>query len=159
MHNRVATIRSHPIPEVIMRMRIPSTRAAVAAGVLACMLGCGPGLAATSDAATTVPFKNGGVTKDEADAMRAQAAHYPLEVTLARRGETPGRNEFVAEASLRIVDGAGHVILERDGSGPIFLATLPDGNYTVDATYDGKRKTQRVQIKDAHHVAVTFLWE
>ena len=114
---------------------------------------------AAPGAVAQVPFLNGGITKDEADAMRQQAARYPLEVTLARRGETPGHNEFVAEAHLRVLDAAGRVVLERDDTGPIFLASLPDGAYTVEASYSGQVKSQRVQVAGGRHAQVTFLWE
>ena len=119
----------------------------------------GPGMAADPAQLTNRPFLNGGVTKDEADLMRQQAPRYPLEIQLARRGETPGRNEFVAEAQLRVLDGSGRVVLERADAGPIFLASLPDGAYTVEATLGGQTKTQRVQISNGPHSAVTFLWE
>jgi hypothetical protein len=102
---------------------------------------------------------NGGITKDEADAMRQEARRYSLEITLARRGDVPGRNEFVADARLRVTDDAGRVLLERDDTGPIFLASLPDGTYTVAASYNGVTKTQRVQVASGRHAQVTFVWE
>ena len=105
------------------------------------------------------PTINGGITKDEADLIRQQAPRYPLEITLARRGETAGHNEFVAEAQLRVLDAGGRVVLERSDTGPIFLAALPDGAYTIEATYGGQTKTQRVQVAGGRHAQVTFLWD
>jgi hypothetical protein len=119
----------------------------------------GPGMAADPTQLPNRPFINGGISKDEADLMRQEAPRYPLEVQLARRGETPGRNEFVAEAKLRVLDGGGRVVLERADTGPIFLASLPDGTYTVEATLGGQTKTQRVDVRNGRHSAVTFLWE
>jgi hypothetical protein len=120
------------------------------------------GVAGTADAATQgrqgdVTFVNGGVTSDEADALRAEAPRHPLEITFARRGETPGRNEFIAEAQLRVLDAQGRVVLDRPGSGPILLADLPAGNYTIEATYNGETRTQHVRV-GAGHAAATFLW-
>ena len=127
--------------------------------LLAALLVPAPAFAASPAPAVDVPFVNGGITKDEADAMRQEATRYSLEVTLARRGETPGRNEFVADARLRVTDGSGRVVLERNDTGPIFLASLPDGTYTVEASYNGLSKSQRVQVSRGRHAQVTFLWE
>ena len=133
-------------------------RRALVAVALACA--AGPSLAADpSQIVNQRPTINGGITKDEADLIRQQATRYPLEITLARRGETPGRNDFAAQARLRVVDSAGRVVLERNDAGPIFLADLPDGAYTVEVTYNGDTKTQRVQLNSGRHTAVTFLWE
>jgi hypothetical protein len=118
----------------------------------------GSTLAATQGRQGDVTFINGGVTSDEADAMRAEASRHPLEITFARRGETPGRNEFVAEAQLRMLDAQGRVVLDRPGSGPIVLADVPPGSYTIEATYNGETKTQRVQVGQGHAKA-TFLWQ
>jgi hypothetical protein len=135
-------------------------RATLRRAVLAlALLAANPLGAASPGAPTSVPFLNGGITKDEADAMRQEAARYPLEITLARRGEAPGRNEFVADAHLRVTDAAGRVVLERDDTGPIFLAGLPDGAYTVEASYNGQSKSQRVSIGGGRRAQVTFLWE
>ena len=136
-----------------------STR--VASTLLAGLLAGAAGITLAADPAlvTNRPFINGGITKDEADLLRQEAPRYPLEITLARRGETAGHNEFVAEAQLRVLDASGRVVLERSDTGPIFLAALPDGAYTIEATYGGQTKTQRVQVAGGRHATVTFLWE
>lgn len=130
--------------------------------LVAFALACAAAPALAADPAQIVnqlPTINGGITKDEADLIRQQAPRYPLEITLARRGETPGLNDFAAQAQLRVTDSAGRVVLERNDAGPIFLADLPDGSYTVDVTYNGQTKSQRVQISGGRHTAMTFLWE
>jgi hypothetical protein len=134
-------------------------RQAVLAGLVGASLASGVACAATPAQVINVPFVNGGITSDEADVMRQQAARYPLEITLARRGETPGRNEFIADAQLRVIDSAGRVVLERGDTGPIFLASLPDGTYTLEATFNGQTKTQQVHVSGGRHAQVTFLWD
>jgi hypothetical protein len=133
-------------------------RSLLLAGLLAGALASAQALAAAPQA-NNLPFINGGITKDEADLLRQQAPRYPLEITLARRSETPGRNEFVAEAQLRVSDSAGRVVIDRNDTGPIFLATLPDGTYTVEASYNGQTKSERVNVSGGRHAQVTFLWE
>ena len=133
------------------------TRPALFAAML--LVSAGSALAADPAQLTNRPFMNGGITKEEADLMRAQAPRYPLEITLARRGEAAGHNDFVADAQLRVVDSSGRVVLDRADTGPIFLASLPDGTYTVEATYAGQTKSQRIQVSGGRHAQVTFLWE
>ena len=129
-------------------------RPALAAGLLGCALACGGASAASPQ---MLPFVNGGITQDEADLLRQEAPRYPLEITMARRSpEVSGRNEFVADAQLRIIDSAGRVVLERN-AGPIFLADLPKGTYTIEASLNGETKTERVQL-GGRHAQVTFLW-
>jgi hypothetical protein len=131
-------------------------RPALLAGLVGCALASGGALAA-SPRVGTLPFINGGITQDEANLLRQEAPRYPLEITLARRGEAPGRNEFVADAQLRVIDSAGRVVLERN-AGPIFLADLPNGTYTVEVSWNGETKTERVQL-GGRHAQVSFLWD
>jgi hypothetical protein len=133
-------------------------RRALVAVALICA--AGPSLAVDpSQIVNQRPTINGGITKDEADLIRQQAQRYPLEITLARRGDTPGRNDFAAQGQIRVTDSAGHVVLDRADAGPIFLADLPAGAYTVEATFNGQTKSQRVQLNGGRHAAITFLWE
>ena len=48
--------------------------------LLAVLLAPAAVFAASSAVVSSVPFVNGGITKDEADAMRQEAPRYPLEV-------------------------------------------------------------------------------
>jgi hypothetical protein len=126
---------------------------------LGALLASGAALAAGGSLVSKQPFVNGGITSDEADVIRQEATHYPLEITLARRGETPGLNDFVAGAQLRVIDSAGRLVVDRTDAGPIFLADLPPGSYTIEATYSGQTKTDRVQVSNAGRAQVTLLWE
>jgi hypothetical protein len=137
----------------------PTLGPALLAGLLAAALASGAATGAGAPA-SSLPFINGGITSEEAEAIRQEAPRYPLEITMARRNpEVPGYNDFVADAQLRVIDSAGRVVLERPDIGPIFLASLPDGTYTLEATYNGETKTQRVRVSSGRHAAVTFLWQ
>ena len=137
---------------------IHSTR--VASTLLAALLAGAAGITLAADPAlvTNRPFINGGITKDEADLMRQEAPRYPLEITMARRSpDASGRNEFVADAQLRVIDSAGRVVIERN-AGPIFLADLPNGTYTIEVSWNGQTKSERVNL-GGRHAQVTFLWD
>jgi hypothetical protein len=133
-------------------------RPALVAGLLGSLLIAGTANAATRGEVGDVPFVNGGITQPEAEQMRQEAVRYPLEVVLAQRGEG-GHNDFLAGAQLRVTDASGRVVFERGDAGPILLADLPDGAYTVEATSNGQTQTRHVRIAGSEHEKVTFLWQ
>ena len=104
-----------------------------------------------------INYVNGGIGQEEAEALRAEARIYPLELMFSRRGDGE-RAEFVADVHLQIVDAAGQVIVDRASQGPIFLAHLPDGQYIVTAEYQGRTQTRRVAVSGTRHEALSFYW-
>ena len=104
-----------------------------------------------------VSYVNGGFGQEEAEALRAEARMFPLELTFSRRGDGE-RAEFVADVHLQILDAAGQVVVDRASQGPIFLAHLPDGQYIVSAEYQGRTQTRRVAVSGARHEALSFHW-
>ena len=103
-----------------------------------------------------IRYVNGGVGTEDADAMRAQAPAYPLELVFTRH--VAERDEFLADVNLLIEDGRGHIVVERAGQGPIFLAQLPDGQYKITAEYRGQTQTRRVVIASGRHERLSLVW-
>jgi S1-C subfamily serine protease len=133
--------------------------AAVATGLAAAFLTAGPAFAELQASAAYVPYTTGGVTSDEADALRAQARDYSLEVTMAAPGEVPGYNDFVAGTTVRVVDAKGNLVLDVQDAGPILLANLPPGDYTLEAVDNGSVQTRHVRVgARSGRTQVTFLW-
>jgi hypothetical protein len=128
--------------------------AIVLAGVLSPVSAYPADLAALVDAHAS--FVNGGIGKEEADALRAEAADYPLELVFTRHADN--RDEFIAEVHLTIRDRDGQVIVDQAQQGPIFLARLPDGTYTVTAEYRGETQTRRVAVADGRHAKLALVW-
>lgn len=102
-------------------------------------------------------YINGGVTRDEADAMRNAAPSFPLQLVFTRRGGA-GSDEFVADAALAIFDGRGNRVAALTGQGPIFLARVPDGRYVIVAELDGRRQTRQVDVRNGRNRTVNFVW-
>jgi len=101
-------------------------------------------------------YVNGGVGKEEADAMRAQATDYPLELVFVRAADS--REEFVADVHLVIADAGGRALVDRDAQGPIVLARVPDGAYTITAERGGEQRIHRVDVAAGRHQKVAFVW-
>ena len=104
-----------------------------------------------------INYVNGGIGQEEAEALRAEARIYPLELMFSRRGDGE-RAEFVADVHLQIVDAAGQVIVDRASQGPIFLARLPDGHYTISAEFQGRTQTRRVALGNGRRESLSFFW-
>jgi hypothetical protein len=103
-----------------------------------------------------ITYLSGGADAKQADAMRRATASYPLELDfLWGRGakETPIAN---VDWSLKN-DKTGQTI-DAHSSGPVVLAALPDGHYTLTATYDGKPLTREVSVRKGKHDRVVLEW-
>jgi hypothetical protein len=133
-------------------------RPVLLAGLAAALLAAGPAFAEFQGRYGDVPYASGGITSDEADAMRAQARNYSLEVTMAAPSPFPGYNDFVAGTAVRVTDANGVVVLDTPDTGPILLADLPPGTYTIEAADNGSVQTRHVHVAPRGRTQLTFLW-
>ena len=102
-----------------------------------------------------VEYVNGGITQDEADALRQQAGAFTLEIQFARRMDVG--NAFAADVQVRIVDGNGRTVIDIPSAEPIVLANVPPGRYMIEATFDGQTKRQTVSVGRGR-TQTTLLW-
>jgi hypothetical protein len=104
-----------------------------------------------------VSYVTGGVGSDEAQAMRAAAADYPLTLELAATGSGP-RDEYISGAEVAIRDSRGGSVLDTLTDGPFLLVRLPAGTYIVDVDWHGVHKTKSVEVGASRreHVMLEF---
>jgi hypothetical protein len=104
----------------------------------------------------SVAYISGGIGSDEAQAMKAAAADYPLTLELAAAG--PERDPYIADARVEIRDLKGNAVLNTTTEGPFLLVRLPSGTYTLDVEWNGaqKRKTVQVAADKRQHVMFEF---
>lgn len=107
--------------------------------------------------AGSVAYLSGGVGVDEANAIKAAAAHYPLEIELLKHTRQ-GENEYLAGDRVVIRDTKGNTVLDARTDGPFLLARLAPGRYTVTAQDDGIDKHRQVQITAQGHEHLVFEW-
>src|SRR6185436_9997522 len=91
-----------------------------------------------------IAWINGGVGKDQADAMRAAAPRYNLRLVLAQARKP--RAAFLYDVTVKISDAKGTAVLEGR-SGPFLFVKLPAGRYTVSAEIAGRTITRSVLVK------------
>ena len=104
-----------------------------------------PLLALAQNAATSseVPHLSGGVGKEGMAEIAAVEKEYNLKALFVRGPA----GEYLALVSVKITDSKGNVALETMTDGPVLLAKLEPGKYTVSATTQSDNKTLTKNIK------------
>jgi hypothetical protein len=103
-----------------------------------------------------IEYVTGGIGSDEAQAMKVLAPEYPLELLFVAT-EADGRGVYLADNKVEIRAG-GKTVLQVTSGGPYLLAKLPPGHYAITADYEGKAKTQAVDIAAGKHARIVFSW-
>jgi hypothetical protein len=103
-----------------------------------------------------VTYRIGGIGRDETAAMRRAEAAYPLSIEFTARAEP--RDWLLANIEVTIKNQRGDTMLKTYSDGPILLAKLPDGRYTVTATDDGKSETKPVSVAAGKPEKLVFVW-
>ena len=141
---------TQPLPAGVWRRRSPTAdlkkagrnvpRAGftvLAAGVAtAMMLTAATGTAAQGQG---IAHLAGGVSAEERGLISAREAEYNVKLVF-----TLIEGNYLADVAVAIKNPAGAVVLATQSPGPILLARLPAGEYTVEAAYDGKTQTRKL---------------
>ena len=103
--------------------------------------------------AADVPFVSGGVGADERQDLLAKEKEYTLKIVVAE-----DKGDFLADVQVVIEASNKEHILDTTMDGPILLAKLAPGTYTVSATSDGKTQTRTVTIAAGALRQLDFRW-
>jgi hypothetical protein len=103
-----------------------------------------------------VEYINGGVGIEQSRAIEQASAHWPLTITFAQQDHQHG--DFVTDVKTVVRDAKGASVLTLDKAGPIVLAKLEPGDYTVEATRHGKTLSERVQVKAGTPTKTELMW-
>ena len=102
-------------------------------------------------------FVSGGVSDGEAQRFQAAFKRFPLIVELYEH--TGQRDEYTADAHVRIADRHGNTVLDQRADGPFMLVRLPAGDYTVSASLKGHRLPEhKVHVTDSGHAHSVFVF-
>lgn len=119
---------------------------ATAAGLL---LTC-PLVASAAD----VAFITGGASAEARQELLAQELDYNLKIVVAEKS-----GDFLADVKIVIESARKQSMLEANMEGPILLAKLPPGMYTIRATYDAKTLTRTVSVPVRGLRQADFRWD
>jgi len=103
--------------------------------------------------AADVPFISGGAGADERADLQAKEKDYNLKVVAAA---TSG--DYLADVWVVVESAAKKNLLETKMEGPILLAKLPPGTYTIKATYGPSTQTKTVNIPGQGLREAAFRW-
>lgn len=103
-----------------------------------------------------VEYLSGGIGKDEATAIERASKQWPLTLEFAVKEKEHAA--FVANVSLVVRDAKGHTALQTTSDGPLLLARLAPGHYTIDATLADKTLHRQVSINPAHPAKIVLIW-
>jgi hypothetical protein len=103
-----------------------------------------------------VQYLSGGIGKHEAQAIQHASRDWPLMMEFAEHHKP--RDEFVADVHAVVRNATGQSVLALDSHGPLVLARVAPGSYTVDATLDGRKLHEKVTIQEGHTAKAVFVW-
>lgn len=104
----------------------------------------------------SISYLSGGVGSDESTAIKSEMGNYPLVLEFA--GKTNTGNDYLADIPVQISDAHGTVVLDTSTRGPFMLISLPNGRYTVTATYNGSEVRRVVSVAAGAHARELFIW-
>ncbi len=102
----------------------------------------------------SVTYVTGGIGKDESDAMKQAASRYSLVIEMS--SPAGPRAEYVADVKIDIRDQRGATVLSTTSDGPMLLANLPPGRYTINADKNGKSQQRNIVVGSGARPRVKF---
>jgi hypothetical protein len=103
--------------------------------------------------AADVPFVTGGAGADERADLQGKEKDYNLKIVAAA---TSG--DYLADVWVVIESAVKKSVLETKMEGPILLAKLPPGTYTIKATYGPSTQTRTVTVPGQGLREAAFRW-
>jgi hypothetical protein len=115
----------------------------------------GTGAASAADRAGLqhqASFVSGGVGAASQEELKARERDFNLKLVF-----TLMEGDYVADVDVVIRDAAGSTVVQHAAPGPLFMAKLPSGTYTVSATYEGRTQSRKV-IVGGRLLTAQFRW-
>jgi hypothetical protein len=86
--------------------------------------------------------------------MKQAASRYSLSIEMS--SPAVPRAEYVADVKIDIRDQQGKTVLSTTSDGPILLANLPPGRYTISAAKSGQSQKRDIVVGSGVRPSVKF---
>ena len=100
-----------------------------------------------------VLYVSGGIGDAELDWIKNSGRDFGLRLLLAEQS-----GAYVTGVHVLISDGQGKTVLDIADAGPYLLAKLPMGAYRIDTTYQGRRQSRQIHLRDGQPLNASVLW-
>ncbi|WP_041656190.1 carboxypeptidase-like regulatory domain-containing protein [Azoarcus sp. KH32C] len=100
-----------------------------------------------------ISFVTGGVGLEERDQINRIGRDYNLKLLFAERS-----GDYLGNVKVVVAKPAGKTVLEATADGPVLLARLPQGNYRVTVSADGKEQVRTAQVPAHGQASMIFRW-
>jgi hypothetical protein len=91
-----------------------------------------------------VEIYTGGIGEEEQKKIAEMENNYSLKLVFSGEG-----GMYLSDVAVKIKDSKGEMLVDDKTKGPIFLANLPEGHYTVDVSYQDHAKTLKESVGKA----------
>lgn len=98
--------------------------------------------AGTASAQSVFDVRSGGVSSEGRQQMMEVYDNYNLHLAFAEQGS----GALLANVDVKIRDQQGRQVWQGVSDGSYLFAKLPEGQYKVDTSFEGKTKTRNVQV-------------
>ncbi len=86
-------------------------------------------------------YESGGIGVDEIERLTGRENGFNLKLVF-----TLAQGNYVSDVAVVVKDAAGKRVLVTVARGPVLLAKLPRAAYVVDATYEGRTRSRRIDV-------------
>jgi hypothetical protein len=101
-------------------------------------------------------YMTGGIGEEESTEMLSAARRWPLALEFAVKAGDQA--QWMANVDVTVTDHRGATVLQATSEGPLLLARLAPGNYTVRASASGKTLQRKVHIAPGESARAVFVW-
>jgi hypothetical protein len=93
-----------------------------------------------------VAYAAGGIGLEDRQRLAAREKDFNLKLVF-----TLTEGNYLSDVEVAVKDASGKALLTLPPSGPIILVKLPRGAHVVQASYEGKTQTRKINIAERLH--------
>lgn len=102
-----------------------------------------------------IAYVTGGISADEAEAIQSYISKFNVRLVFSEG--TRGR--YITDVNVYLYDNDGKLVFELREAQPQLLINVPNGSYTVAATYNGQKQRHKFIIGHNERKKIILNWK